>query len=84
MITEIPDVLWYAVLVGALINLVLLVMLRMRPVMQFVLGSITAFFLAVILFVIVSLDDSLRGNNGLGPDPFRLLWDRTMVWDEPL
>ncbi|MER2509331.1 DUF4239 domain-containing protein [Amaricoccus sp.] len=84
VITEIPNVLWYAVLVGAAINLLLLVMLRMRPVMQFFLGSITAFFLAVILFVIVALDDPLRGNSGLGPEPLRLLWDRTMVWDEPI
>jgi hypothetical protein len=84
VITEIPDVLWYAVLVGAAINLLLLVMLRMRPLMQFVLGSITAFFLAVILFVIVALDDPLRGASGIGPGPLELLWDRTMVWDEPM
>jgi hypothetical protein len=45
VITEIPDVLWYAVLVGAVINLLLLVMLRMRPLLQFFLGTITAFFL---------------------------------------
>ena len=49
-----------------------------------VLGSITAFFLAVILFVIVALDDPLRGASGLTPGPLQLLWDRTMVWDEPL
>ena len=30
--------LWYAVLVGAVINLLLLVMLRMRPLLQFFLG----------------------------------------------
>ncbi len=84
VIIEIPDVLWYAVLVGAVINLILLVMLRMRPMMQFVLGTITAFFLGVILFVIVALDDPLRGASGLEPEPLQLLWDRTMVWDEPL
>ena len=84
VITEIPDVLWYAVLVGAAINLLLLVMLRMRPLQQFFLGTITAFFLGVILFVIVALDDPLRGESGLDPEPLQVLWDRTMVWDEPL
>jgi hypothetical protein len=84
VITEIPDVLWYAVLVGAVINLVLLVMLRMRPFQQFVLGTINAFFLAVILFVIVALDDPLRGASGLDPGPLQVLWDRTMIWDEPM
>jgi hypothetical protein len=82
VITEIPDVLWYAVLVGALVSVILFVMLKMRPHQQFLLGTITSFFLGVILFVIVSLDDPLRGEQGLGPDPLVLLWERQMVWDE--
>jgi len=83
-ITEIPAVLWYAVLVGAVVNVVLLVILRMRPLQQFLLGTITTFFLGVILFVIVTLDRPLRGESGLDPEPMRLLWERSMVWDEPL
>jgi hypothetical protein len=82
--TEIPNVLWYAVLVGAGINILLLVMLRMRPVQQFFLGTITAFFLGVILFVIITLDRPLRGESGLAPGPLEILWERSMVWDEPL
>jgi hypothetical protein len=83
VITQIPNVLWYAVLVGAVINLLLLVILKMPPMRQFVLGTISAFFLGVILFVIVALDDPLRGESGLDPDPLQVLWDRVMVWDEP-
>lgn len=82
--TEIPNVLWYAVLIGAAINLLLIVMLRMRPLQHFVLGTISAFFLGVILFVIVALDDPLRGEAGLDPGPFERLWERQMIWDEPL
>jgi hypothetical protein len=84
VVTRIPDVLWYAVLVGGAINLLLLVMLRMRPLQHFVLGTISAFFLGVILFVIVALDHPLRGEAGLEAEPFELLWERQMVWDEPL
>jgi hypothetical protein len=83
VITKLPAVLWYAVLVGAAINILLFVMLRMRPFQQFFLGTISAFFLGVILFVIVALDDPLRGESALDPGPLQLLWDRTMVWDEP-
>ena len=50
---------------------------------QFVLGTITAFFLGVILFVIVALDDPLRGESGLDPGPLQVLWERQMIWDEP-
>lgn len=82
--TEIPIVLWYAVLLGALMNLILLVLVKLRPRPHMLLGSISAFFLGVILFVIVALDAPLRGVNGLNPDPFVLLWEREMVLDEGL
>jgi hypothetical protein len=82
VITKIPDVLWYAVLVGAVVNIFLIVLLKIRPVPHFVLGTITAFFLGVILFVIVTLDRPLRGESALGYGPFELLWERSMVWDE--
>ena len=82
--TRIPSVLWYAVLVGAAINTLLFVMLKMPLLQHFVLGAITAIFLGVIMFVIISLDQPLRGETGLPPDPLQLLWERAMVWDEPL
>jgi hypothetical protein len=82
VITEIPNVLWYAVLVGALVNVILFVMLKMRFAQHLLLGTITSFFLGVILFVIVSLDDPMRGEQGLEPRPFLLLWERQMIWDE--
>jgi hypothetical protein len=82
-ITAIPNVLWYAVLVGAAINILLLVALRMKLRQQFILGTITAFFLGVILFVIVSLDRPLSRVSGLTANPIQLLWERRMVWDEP-
>jgi hypothetical protein len=83
VITEIPDVLWYAVLVGAFFNVLLVIMLRIRPLQHFFLGTISSFFLGVILFVIVALDDPLRGEAGLAPGPFQQLWEQVMVWDEP-
>ncbi|OSP54416.1 DUF4239 domain-containing protein [Pseudoruegeria sp. SK021] len=81
--TKIPAVLWYAVMVGAAINIMLLLMLRIRLVPHFVLGTINAFFLGMILFVIVALDNPLRGERSLQPTAFQTLWDRQMIWDEP-
>jgi uncharacterized membrane protein YfhO len=76
-------VLWYAVLVGAMTTVLLIVLLKMRVLQQFFLGTISAFFLGVILFVIVVLDRPLRGEAGLDPTPLQLVWDRQMIWDEP-
>jgi hypothetical protein len=70
------------VLVGGAINLLLLIMLKMRQLQHFVLGTLTAFFLGVILFVIVTLDRPLRGESGLDPTSLGLLWERAMIWDE--
>ncbi len=81
--TKIPDVLWYAVLVGAVINILLVALLRMRLLPHLFLGAINAFFLGVILFVIVTLDRPLRGESAVQPEPLRTLWERSMVWDEP-
>lgn len=83
VITKIPDVLWYAVMVGAVINILLVALLRMRLRPHLVLGTINAFFLGVILFVIVTLDRPLRGDGAVPPEPLMVLWERSMVWDEP-
>jgi hypothetical protein len=83
-ITRIPPVLWYAVLVGAALNLLILILLRIKLMAHLILGAISAFFLGVVLFVIAVLDDPLRGAAGIGPTAFELLWDRRMRWDEPL
>src|SRR5262245_50870857 len=74
VVTAIPNVLWYAVLVGAAINILLLVALRMPLRQQFVLGSITAFFLGVILFVMLALDRRLSGVSGLCSNRIRFVW----------
>jgi len=84
VITRIPAILWNAMLVGAVLNLVILIMLRIKLIPHLILGALSAFFLFVVLYVIVVLDNPLRGATGLDPDGFTLIWDRQMVWDEPL
>ena len=84
VITRIPSVLWYAVIVGAVINVVLLVMLRMGLFTHLILGGLASFFLGVIIFVIVALDDPLRGARQIQPAAMELVWERVMMWDEPI
>ncbi|MGD9294644.1 MAG: DUF4239 domain-containing protein [Roseobacter sp.] len=84
VVTAIPKVLWQAVLIGGAISILLMTILRIRILQHLVLGSITALFLGVILFVITTLDRPLRGEAALQPDPFKMLWTRSMAWDEPV
>ena len=83
-ITRIPAVLWYAVIAGAAVNIILLVLARMKPLRHLILGGLASFFLGVMLFVIIALDDPLRGESGVGPDALQSLWETRMVFDEPL
>ncbi|KFI32502.1 hypothetical protein CG51_01550 [Haematobacter missouriensis] len=80
---RIPQAMWYAVFGGAVISVLLICLLRMRPLRQFFLGAVTSLFLAVILFVMSTLDAPLRGAAGLRPESLIMVWERSMSWDEP-
>ncbi len=83
VLTRIPEVLWYAVIAGAAVNIAFLLMLKIRPAPHLVLGGLVSFFLGVMLFVIIALDDPLRGDGGLQPEAMSALWETRMVFDEP-
>jgi hypothetical protein len=80
--TQLPGVLWYAVAIGALINIVLICMLNMRFFTHMLLGAIVSFFLGVMIFLIASLDNPMRGEVSVSPDNYQLVYDVLMVWDE--
>jgi hypothetical protein len=84
VLTRIPDVLWYAVGVGALVNILLIVMLKIRILPHLVLSGIASFFLGVMLFVVIALDDPFRGSLSVRPTAFETLWETRMVFDEPM
>jgi len=80
---SIPSVLWYVVLIGAMITIVFLWMLHMEFVPQIILGGLTAFFLGIMTFLIYAMDHPLQGGVSVGPEPFQSTYDLVMKWDEP-
>jgi hypothetical protein len=79
---EIPGVLWYVVAVGALGNIILIWMLNMRFFTHIILGGIVAFFLGVVIFLIIAMDRPMRGEVSVSPTAYRLVYDVLMQWDE--
>jgi hypothetical protein len=79
---EIPGVLWYVVAVGALVNVVLIWMLNMRFFTHMILGGIAAFFLGVVIFLIIAMDRPMRGEVSVPPTAYQLVYDVLMKWDE--
>src|SRR6516162_1541485 len=80
--SSIPDVLWYALWIGALVTIVFLWMLHLDLVPQIVFGGITAVFLGVMIFLIYAMDHPLQGAVSVGPDPIQSIYDLEMKWED--
>jgi hypothetical protein len=57
----IPTVMWYVVIVGAVINLAIIWMFEMRIITQLILGGMLAFFMGSMIFLIAAMDRPYRG-----------------------
>jgi hypothetical protein len=78
----IPGVFWYVVLIGAAINIILLWMLDMRFLPQLVLGGMIAFFLGVMIFLLIAMDQPLRGAVRIPSSSYELVYHVLMEPDE--
>lgn len=67
MTSGIPSVLWYVVIVGAIINILLVWLLDMRLVTQLFLGGVLAFFLGAMILLIARLDKPFKSEDGVSP-----------------
>ena len=79
----IPSVLWYVVVIGALLTIGFLWMLHMELMPQIILGGTSAFFLGIMIFLIYAMDHPLQGAVSVPPDSFKSVYDLVMKWDEP-
>jgi uncharacterized protein len=80
--SSIPGVLWYVLLIGALVTIVFLWMLHMDLLPQILFGGITAIFLGVMIFLIYAMDHPLQGAVSVGPDAFQSVYDLEMKWED--
>ncbi len=68
--TGIPAVMWYVVLVGAVVNIAILWLLDMKFITQLFLGGLVSFFLGSMIFLVAELDNPFRGGLGIQPRAF--------------
>jgi Protein of unknown function (DUF4239) len=78
----IPGVLWYIVIIGALLTVTFMWMLHMNLISQILLGGVTALFLGIMLFLVFAMDRPLRGAVSVTPDSFRSMYQQVMKWDD--
>ncbi len=75
---SIPLVLWYVVGVGALMNIGLFWLFDMKLSIHLILGGSVAFFLSMMIFVIIAMDAPLRGEVSVPPAAYAKVFKNLM------
>ncbi len=72
--TGIPTVMWYVVLVGAVLNIAIIWLFDMRLITHLFLGGILAFFLGTMILLIGVMDRPFQGDVSVSSEPFETLY----------
>lgn len=75
---SIPAVMWLTVGIGAGINVILIWLFRLRLNVHLLLGGLISFFTATMICLIVLLDNPYRGELGVSPEAFQLIYKQLM------
>lgn len=75
----IPDLLWWVVLTGGVVNMMLLWMLDMARHTHVVLTALIGGFLGLVIFLIAAMDFPFRGEVSVSPEPFEYAFRSLMT-----
>lgn len=74
----IPPVMWWVVVGGAALHILLIGLFDMEAHVHMILGGAVSLFLGLVIFLIVSLDNPFNGGAPIGPDPIQAMLDGVM------
>lgn len=75
----IPVIMWYTVAVGALLNMVLIWLFDLRLGTHLLLGGLISLFTGTMISLIVLMDNPFRGEVGVSPQAFELIYQQMMT-----
>jgi hypothetical protein len=77
--TGLPGILWIVVLAGAGISLTATFFFKVEDVrLHAILVTLLAAFMGLVIFMTFAFDRPFRGDLGLTPEPYQLVYDRVM------
>ncbi len=77
--TGLPGVMWTVVLVGAVISLSTSFFFKVEDVrLHQILLTLLAMFIGLVIFMTFALDRPFRGDLGVRPEPYQLIYDHLM------
>jgi hypothetical protein len=72
----IPSILWYVVILGTCITILLLWMLDMQLVSHLLLSGLLTLFLGAVICLVFAMDHPFRGEISVGPDAYQAVYKR--------
>jgi hypothetical protein len=79
VLTGLPGVLWFVIVIGALVSLSSTFFFQVEDArLQRIQVVLLAVFIGLLVFIIFALDRPFRGDLGLQPDPYQLIYDQLM------
>src|SRR5262249_59947877 len=72
----ISAIMWYVVIIGSLIMIIMVWLFDMKLVPHMILGGLLAFFLGTVVSLIVAMDRPFLGDVAIGPDVYKAVLDR--------
>jgi Protein of unknown function (DUF4239) len=77
--TGLPGVMWIVILAGALISLSASFFFKVEDVrLHAILVTLLAMFIGLVIFMTLALDRPFRGDLGVRPEPYQLIYDHLM------
>jgi hypothetical protein len=76
--TGIPAIMWYVVVVGAILCIALVWFFEMKLSSHLFLGGILSFFIGTVICLIAAMDNPFRGEVSIGPDAFVNVYETIM------
>ena len=72
--TCIPAVMWYVVILGAVLTMVMVWLFDMKLLGHMLLGGRLAAYLGTMIFLIAAMDNPFRGEVSVSAEPFEALY----------
>ncbi|MCB5176364.1 bestrophin-like domain [Microvirga lenta] len=66
--TNIPTIMWYVVIIGAVLNVFVLWLFDLKRTTHFIFGGVLMVFIGLVIYMVAVLDRPFRGTHGLKPD----------------
>ena len=76
--TGIPPLMWYVVMMGAFMTILMVWLFDMKLKSHLFLGGLLSFFIGTVICLIAAMDNPYRGEVSIGPDAFQNVYEQLM------